>query len=71
MASMRGLATAVRGVRGVAWRNDMLYTLALVLVVLWILGMVTSYTAGGLIHILLVIAVLAILFQVISGRRVG
>lgn len=49
----------------------MLYTLALVLVVLWILGMVTSYTAGGLIHILLVIAVLAILFQVISGRRVG
>lgn len=68
---MRGLATAVRCVRGVAWRNIVLYTLALVLVVLWLLGMVTSYTAGGLLHILLVIAVLAILFQFIRGRRGG
>ena len=48
----------------------MLETLAIVLVVLWLLGMVTSYTVGGLIHILLVIAVISILFRLISGRRV-
>ena len=49
----------------------MLYTLAVVLFVLWILGVVTSFTAGGLLHILLVIAVIMIVFQLISGRRVG
>jgi hypothetical protein len=48
----------------------MLETLAIVLVVLWLLGMLTSYTVGGLIHILLVIAVISILFRLISGRRV-
>lgn len=48
----------------------MLETLAIVLVVLWLLGLVTSYTMGGMIHILLVIAVVVILFRVISGRRV-
>jgi len=48
----------------------MLETLAIVLVVLWLLGMVTSYTVGGLIHILLVIAVISILLRLISGRRV-
>ena len=47
----------------------MLGTLILVLVVLWLLGMVTSYTMGGLIHILLVIAVLVVLFRVIQGRN--
>ena len=47
----------------------MLYTIAVVLVILWLLGLVTSFTAGGLIHALLVIAVIMILFQVISGRR--
>jgi Family of unknown function (DUF5670) len=47
----------------------MLYTLAVVLVVLWLLGLVTSYTLGGFIHILLVIAVVVILLRVISGRR--
>ena len=46
----------------------MLYTLAVVLVVLWLLGLVTSYTLGGFIHILLVIAVVMILLRVISGR---
>jgi len=45
-----------------------LYTLALVLVVLWLLGLVTSYTLGGLIHILLVIAIVAVLLRVIQGR---
>lgn len=47
----------------------MLYTLAVVLIILWLLGLVTSYTIGGFIHILLVIAIVAILFRVISGRR--
>jgi hypothetical protein len=46
----------------------MLYTIALVLVILWLLGLVTSYTMGGLIHVLLVIAVIVILLRVISGR---
>lgn len=47
----------------------MLYTVALVLLVLWALGLVTSYTLGGFVHILLVVAVVAFLFQLISGRR--
>ena len=46
----------------------MLYTVAVVMVILWLLGMVTSYTMGGLIHILLVIAVIVVLLRVISGR---
>ena len=48
----------------------MLESLAIVLVILWILGLVTSYTMSGLIHILLVIAVISILLRFISGRRV-
>ncbi|MDO8705180.1 MAG: lmo0937 family membrane protein [Sulfuricaulis sp.] len=48
----------------------MLYTLAVVLVVLWLLGLVSSYTMGGFIHILLVIAIVVVLLSVISGRRV-
>lgn len=48
----------------------MLYTIAIILVILWLLGMVTSFSAGGLIHILLVIAVVVILIRVISGRKV-
>jgi hypothetical protein len=48
----------------------MLYTIAVVLVILWLLGVVTSYTIGGFIHILLVIAIISILFRVISGRKV-
>ena len=48
----------------------MLYTLAVILVVLWLLGMVTSYTLGGFIHALLVIAVVVIVLRLISGRRV-
>lgn len=47
----------------------MLYTIAVVLLVLWLLGLVTSFTAGGLLHILLVLAIVVFLFQVISGRR--
>ena len=47
----------------------MLYTIAVVLIVLWLLGLVTGYTMGALIHILLVIAVVMILVNLISGRR--
>ncbi|NYT38681.1 lmo0937 family membrane protein [Allopusillimonas soli] len=46
----------------------MLYTLAVILVVLWLLGLVSSYTIGGFIHILLVIAIVLILVRLISGR---
>ncbi|MFA5275501.1 MAG: lmo0937 family membrane protein [Candidatus Omnitrophota bacterium] len=48
----------------------MLYTLAVVLVVLWLLGLVSSYTMGGFIHILLVIAIIVIVLRLISGRKV-
>ena len=59
-----------------AWRclksltgNRMLYTIAMILLVLWILGLVTSYTMGGFIHVLLVIAVIMILLRLIQGQR--
>lgn len=48
----------------------MLYTIAVVLVVMWLLGLVTSYTLGGFIHILLVVALVMVLINFISGRRV-
>ncbi len=48
----------------------MLWTLFLVLVVLWMLGVVSSYTMGGFIHVLLVLAIIALLVQLIQGRRV-
>lgn len=48
----------------------MLYTIAVVLLILWVLGLVSSYTMGGLIHVLLVIAIVVVLLRVISGRRV-
>ena len=48
----------------------MLYTIAVVLIILWLLGLVTGTTIGGFIHILLVIAVIMILVNLISGRRV-
>jgi hypothetical protein len=47
----------------------MLWTIAVVLIILWLLGLVTSYTMGGVIHILLVIAIIMILVNVIQGRR--
>ena len=50
--------------------NVMLETIALVLIILWLLGMVSSYTMGGFIHILLVIAVVVILVRLIRGRSV-
>ena len=48
----------------------MLWTIAVVLVALWLLGVVTSYTMGGLIHVLLVIAIIVVLVRVIQGRKV-
>jgi hypothetical protein len=47
----------------------MLYTIAVVLIILWLLGLVTSYTLGGVLHILLVIALILVLANFISGRR--
>ena len=46
----------------------MLYTIAVVLIILWLLGIVSSYTMGGLIHVLLVIAIVVVLLRVIGGR---
>lgn len=48
----------------------MLWTIAVVLVALWLLGMLTAFTAGGLIHVLLVIAIIVVLLRVIQGRRI-
>jgi hypothetical protein len=48
----------------------MLWTIFVILLVLWLLGLVTSYTLGGFIHVLLVIAIVVVLIRVIQGRRV-
>ena len=48
----------------------MLYTLAVVLIILWLLGVVSSYTMSGVIHILLVVALVMVLVRLISGRRI-
>lgn len=48
----------------------MLYTIAVILLVLWLLGLVTSYTIGGFIHILIVVAVVLVLVRLISGRGI-
>jgi hypothetical protein len=47
----------------------MLYTIAVILLVLWALGLATSFTAGGLLHLLLVVAVIMVIVQLITGRR--
>lgn len=49
----------------------MLYTIAIILLALWLLGLVTSYTMGGFIHILLVIAIVMVLLRVINGRSIA
>jgi len=65
-------ASGVNGVlNGTHQREDfMLWTICLVLIILWLLGVVTAYTMGGLIHILLVIAIIVVLVRVIQGRKV-
>ena len=52
-------------------RIVMLWTILVVFLVLWLLGVVTSYTMGGLIHILLVVAVIVLIVRLVSGRRSG
>ncbi len=47
----------------------MLYTIAAIMIILWLLGLVSSYTMGGFIHILLVVAIVMVLFSLIQGRR--
>ena len=47
----------------------MLYTIAVVLLILWLLGLVTSYTIGGFIHVLLVLAIVVVLLRIISGKK--
>jgi hypothetical protein len=47
----------------------MLWTITIILVILWILGLVTSYTLGGWIHLLLVLAIIVLIFNLLSGRR--
>jgi hypothetical protein len=51
--------------------DDMLFTIAVILVVLWLLGMVSSYTVGGFLHILLLLAIVVVLIRVIQGRPVA
>ncbi len=47
----------------------MLYTIALVLLILWVIGLATAYTAGGLLHLLLVAAIVVFVYQLVTGRR--
>ena len=51
------------------WEDTMLWTIAVVLVLLWLVGMVSSYTMGGFIHLLLLLALASVLIRVIQGRR--
>jgi hypothetical protein len=76
VAPVRGFAPAPASGANLAistaWPKDlaMLETVAVVLIILWFLGLVSSYTMGGLIHILLVLALIVIIFRVFQGRRV-
>jgi hypothetical protein len=56
-------------VGGVCRGGDMLWTIFVILVVLWLLGMVSSYTMGGFVHILLILAVVVLVMNLLSGRR--
>jgi uncharacterized membrane protein YqjE len=49
----------------------MLWTVALILLVMWALGMINGYTMGGFLHVLIVVAIVAVLFRLITGRRVS
>jgi uncharacterized membrane protein len=54
---------------GLQEKETMLWTITIILFILWLLGMVSSYTLGGWIHILLVLAVIVLIFNLLSGRR--
>jgi hypothetical protein len=62
------IATNIRADRPLAKEISMLWTIAVLLLILWALGMVSSYTLGGFIHILLVLAIVVVLIRVIQGR---
>jgi asparagine N-glycosylation enzyme membrane subunit Stt3 len=64
LPSVAGKQTNLRNTKGV----PMLWTIAVILLILWLLGMVSSYTLGGFIHILLVLAIVAVLIRLIQGR---
>ena len=63
------VATVVQNGERAPIEGNMLWTIFVILLVLWLLGLVTSYTLGGFIHILLVVAIAVLLIEVISGRR--
>jgi hypothetical protein len=62
-------AGAVEGHPGKDWGEQMLWTIFVILLILWVLGLVSSYTFGGFIHILLVIAVVILIINLVQGRR--
>jgi hypothetical protein len=70
MTPLAAVSTRLFTSQPMARGSNMLSTIAIVLLILWVLGLVTSYTIGGFIHILLVVAVVMILVRVISGRRI-
>ena len=61
---------AARNASNRSEEDFMLYTIAVVLLVLWALGLVSSYTLGGFIHVLLVVAVIVVLLRIIQGRKI-
>lgn len=63
------LRPMAEGIAGRVQEKKMLWTITIVLFVLWLLGMVSSYTLGGWIHLLLVLAVIVLIFNLLSGRR--
>jgi hypothetical protein len=72
LSSILGTASAeaVRAADSPTERNEsMLWTIAVILIVLWLLGLLTSYSMGGLIHLLIVIAIILVVWQFIQGRR--
>jgi hypothetical protein len=62
-------AQAGSGTKADRKEEHMLWTIAVILIILWVLGLASSYTMGGLIHVLLVIAVIVVLVNIIQGRR--
>ena len=69
MGDAQAATKSKRNTRGKIEESNMLWTIAIVLAVLWALGLVTSYTMGGFVHVLLVIALAVVLIRVIQGRR--
>ena len=67
--SAAGGVTQKRGLGGVRKESNMLWTIFVILLILWGLGLMTGYTMGGVVHILLVIAIVVVLIQVIQARR--